>query len=507
MPRLSDRTKRNIEWIETHLRVPEGKLVGQPVRLSPAQKEWMEMIYGSSTRTFICSLPRKNGKTAFSAMILLLHLVGHEAVPNGQLYSAAQSREQASILHSLAAKMVRSSATVSEYAVVKDSAKQIVCPELGTVYKALSADASTAMGLSPVLVIHDELGQVRGSRFDLYDALETASAAQQNPLSIIISTQASKNDDLLSILIDDALKNHDKRVKIVLYTVPDDKDVFDKKEIEKAQPNWHLMNHDEVFRQMEEAKRMPSREANFRNLIANQRVESFSPFISGSVWKSCGESPENADDTPVYAGLDLSARADLTAFVMVYKTNGKWNVESHFWTPRNSIEERSKKDRTPYDIWAKEGYLNTTPGSTVDYEYVAEQILDIIDGKNIINIAYDRWRIDILKKEFTKLGVELPLVQCGQGYKDMSPAIDSLESELLNGRIRHGMHPVLTMCAANAIVDKDQSGNRKLDKARATGRIDGMVAMAMAFHGANLVDTDEFDEDSFNDFIAKPIGA
>lgn len=497
MAKFSARTKRNIDWIETHLRVPEGRLVGQSVRLSPAQKEWMEMIYGSQTRTFICSLPRKNGKTAFSAMILLLHLVGPEAVPNGQLYSAAQSREQASILHNLAAKMVRSSATVSEYAVVKDSAKQIVCHELGTVYKALSADASTAMGLSPVLVIHDELGQVRGSRFDLYDALETASAAQQNPMSIIISTQASKNDDLLSILIDDALKNHDKRVKVVLYTVPDDKDVFDKKEIEKAQPNWHLMNHDEVYRQMDEAKRMPSREANFRNLIANQRVESFSPFISGSVWKSCGGQLDLYEGQQIYAGLDLSSRADLTAFVMIYKTNGVWNVEPHFWTPKNSLDERSKKDRTPYDIWVREGYLNATPGATVDYEYVAEQILSIINGKNIVNIAYDRWRIDILKKEFTKLGVELPLIECGQGYKDMSPAVDTLESELLNGRIRHFMHPVLTMCAANAIVDKDQSGNRKLDKARATGRIDGIVALAMAFHGANLVETDEGDWDGF----------
>jgi phage terminase large subunit-like protein len=137
----------------------------------------MEQIYGMPTRTFICSLPRKNGKTAWSGMLLLLHLVGPEATHNGQLYSAAQSREQASILFQLAAKMIRMSADLSQYVIVKDSAKELACAELGTKYRALSADASTAYGLSPVFVVHDELGQVRGPRSELYEALETASAA------------------------------------------------------------------------------------------------------------------------------------------------------------------------------------------------------------------------------------------------------------------------------------------------------------------------------------------
>jgi len=497
MARLSPRVKRNINWIETHLCIPEGRLVGQPVKLSPKQKLWFQMIYGSQTRTFICSLPRKNGKTATAAMIVLLHLVGPEAVQNSQLFSAAQSRDQASILHSLAAKMVRMSPTLSEYATVKDSAKQIVCPMLGTVYKAVSADASTAMGLSPALIIHDELGQVRGPRFDLYEALETASAAQERPLSIVISTQAAKPDDLLSLLIEDAQKSNDPRIKCVVYSVPADKDVFDRKEIQKAQPNWHLMNHDEVFRQLDEAKRMPSRESSFRNLIANQMVESFSPFISGSVWKSCGGEVIDFGSNPVFAALDLSSRADLTAFVLVSQINGDWHTRSYFWTPKLGLIERAKRDRVPYDVWEKEGYLSATPGATVDYEYVANEIVDIIQGLNIQKIAYDRWRMDILRKEFTRIDVELPLVECGQGYRDMSPAIDTLESELLNGRIRHGMHPVLTMCAANTIIVRDQAGNRKLDKVKSTGRIDGMVAMAMAFHAANLVEVEEGDLDGF----------
>ncbi len=480
-PKLSARAQRNIDWIHQHLRVPEGRLVGQPVELSPAQQDWMEVIYGSPTRTFVCSLPRKNGKTSWSAMILLLHLVGPEAVSSGQLYSCAQSRDQAAILFRLASLMVRMSPDLSQYVAIKDSAKQLVCSALGTVYKALSADASTALGLSPTLVIHDELGAVRGPRFDLYEAMETASAAQQNPMSIVISTQAAKPDDLLSILIQDALSGADPRVKCILYAVPEDADPFDREVLARAQPNWHLMNHEEVFRQMEEAKRMPSREASFRNLIANQCVESNSPFVSRAVWETCGGEPQDLEGMTIVGGLDLSARTDLTAFVLVGRdASGVAHVHPYFWTPEHGLLDRAKRDRMPYDVWVKQGYLRTTPGSTVDYEFVCSDMCDILGSLNIDAIAFDRWRIEQFRKDAERLGLDFPLVEHGQGFKDMSPAIDTLEADLLNGRIRHGNHPVLGMCAANALITKDAAGNRKLDKHKATGRIDGMQALAMA---------------------------
>jgi phage terminase large subunit-like protein len=134
-------------------------------------------------------------------------------------------------------------------------------------------------------------------------------------------------------------------------------------------------------------------------------------------------------------------------------------------------------------MWADQGFLRLTPGKSVDYEFVAHDIADICSGLNVHSIAYDRWRIDLLKKEFTDMGVDLPLVPHGQGYKDFSPALDALEAELINSRMVHDGSPVLTMCAANAVIAKDPAGNRKLDKAKATGRIDGLVALTMA-HGA-----------------------
>lgn len=469
--------------MEGFCRVPEGKLVGQPLRLSAKQREWIKRIYDTPTRTFILSMGRKNAKTTFAACLLLLHVAGPEAKPNSQLFSAAQSRDQAAILFSLASKMVRMSPDLSQYIVVRDTAKQLFCPELGTLYRALSADATTAYGLSPAFVVHDELGQVVGPRSELYDALETAAAAQESPLSIVISTQAPGEGDLLSVLIDDAKSNSDPRVKLELYTAPEDIDPFSDQAIRAANPHFDtFMNMDEVRRQAHEARRMPAREASYRNLVLNQRVSQHSPFVPRTLWEACSDPAEEEafQEGKVYIGLDLSARNDLTALVMAALYRERWHVRPYFFAPQQGVTERSQRDRVPYDLWSRQGYLHLTPGASVAYEAVAVQLAELCDTYPVLAVAFDRWRMDVLKAELARMGVELPLVEFGQGFKDMTPALEAVEAELMNKTIRHGGHPVLRWCAANAIATRDAAGNRKLDKSKATGRIDGLQAMCMA---------------------------
>jgi phage terminase large subunit-like protein len=178
--------------------------------------------------------------------------------------------------------------------------------------------------------------------------------------------------------------------------------------------------------------------------------------------------------------LDLSARIDLTAFVMIALWEGRWHVKPIFWTPEKGLHERSARDRQPYDMWVKQGLLRATPGASVDYAVVATDIAEIVEGLDIRGIAYDRWRIDVMKKAVEEANLDLPLVMWGQGFKDMSPAVDALECELLNDRISHGNHPILTMCASHAVVCKDEAGNRKITKLKSTGRVDGIVALTMA---------------------------
>jgi phage terminase large subunit-like protein len=435
------------------------------------------------------SFGRKNAKTTLAAFLLLLHLCGPEARPNSQLYSAAQSREQAAILFSLAAKIVRLSPTLSAFVVPVDSGKRLTCEELGTVYRALSAEASTAYGLSPVFIVHDELGQVRGPRSELYEALETATGAQESPLSIIISTQAPNPSDLLSVLIDDAKTGADPRVVLSLYTAPDEADPFAEDTIRLANPAFgDFLNADEVLAMAEDARRMPSREPEYRNLVLNQRVEMFAPFISRSVWSACGGPVAPKFDGPVYGGLDLSSVNDLTAKVYVSPVGGLWHVKPTFWLPGDGLAEKSRNDRVPYDVWAQQGHLRTTPGKTVDYEFVAATLWRDCQDMDVRKIAFDRWNWKHLKPWLLKAGFSEDQLegdaaifeQMGQGYQSMSPALRDLEADILDEKIVHGNHPVLTMCMANAVVTSDPAGNRKLDKAKATGRIDGAVALTMA---------------------------
>ena len=483
------RGQRNIAWIERYCRVPEGKFVGRPVKLRPWQRAEILRIYDNpaGTRTAILSFGRKNGKTALSAFLLLLHLCGPEALPNSQLYSCAQSRDQAALLFSLAAKCVRLSSELADVVTIRDTAKELFVDALGTFYKALSADASTAYGKSPCFLVHDELGQVRGPRSELYEAMETATGAQESPLSIIISTQAPTDGDLLSMLIDDAIAGHDKRILASLYTADKDADPFAEETIRMANPAYgDFLNAAEVSDMAAKARRMPSLEASYRNLVLNQRVEAHSPYIAKSVWdENNGEPADDWSSLAVFGGLDLSSVNDLTALILIALKDNLWHIRPIFWLPEEGLAERSRNDRVPYDVWARQGYLRLTPGKTVEYSFIAYELRKLFDELSVSKIAFDRWNFAHLQRELVRVGfhedkIEQQFVPFGQGYQSMSPALRILESDLLNGKVRHGGHPVLTMCAGNARVESDPAGNRKLAKHKSTGRIDGMVGLAMA---------------------------
>ena len=473
-----------IQFIERYCVTPDGEHVGKPLLLAEFQRDFIRDIYDNpaGTRRGYLSIARKNGKTGLIAALLLAHLVGPEAKQNAQIVSGAMSRDQAALVFNLAAKMVQLSPTLADIVRIVPSSKKLLGLPLNTEFRALAADGKTAHGLSPVLAILDEVGQVRGPRSEFVDAIVTSQGAHAEPLLLVISTQAASDADLLSVWLDDAQASSDPRIVCHLYTAPDDSDLLDPAAWKLANPALGIFrSEDDLGEQMKQASRMPSAENSARNLLLNQRVSTESPFVSPLVWQQNAFDPLIFDaDTPVYAGLDLSARTDLTALVLVGKVQGVWQVWPYFWTPQQGLAERSRKDRVPYDVWVKAGHLRTTPGASVDYAWVAAEIGGLLAGCNVQAIAYDRWRIDLLKKELDAIGVNLPLIPWGQGYKDMAPAVDALEAELLNGRIAHGNHPVLAMCAANAVVTKDPSGSRKLDKSRATGRIVGMVALAMA---------------------------
>ena len=251
------------------------------------------------------------------------------------------------------------------------------------------------------------------------------------------------------------------------------------------------MNKREVLAMAADAARMPARENEYRNLVLNQRVETSTPFLAPAIWKACGDEPLDFTGLSVFAGLDLSESADLTALVLGHPdpNNGIWHVRPIFWLPSERLAEKAARDRAPYDLWAEQGFLETTPGASISYEFIAERLKDVFEDYQVTKIAFDRWNYSHLKPWLSKAGfseqlLERTFLEFGQGTKSMSPALRDLESLVLERKLRHGNHPVLTMCMANATVERNAVGDRKLSKKRSSGRIDGAVALTMAIGAA-----------------------
>jgi phage terminase large subunit-like protein len=488
------RGERVIAFIEKYCRVPSGKLVGQPIKLDKFQQRFIKKIYDNKVRTrlAILSMARKNGKTALIAGLCLAHIVGPEARLNSQLVSGAMSRDQAALVFDLMVKMINFSPELQARSRVVPSGKKIYGLSKNVEYQALAAEAKTKHGLSPWLVIFDELGQVRGPKNDFVEALETAQGAYDDAMQIVISTQAPTDADMLSIWIDDAISSGDPHTVIELHTAPEEANLMNERAWKKANPALGTFRSEVEMRSMaEKADRMPSFENSFRNLYLNQRIDRNTPFISKNVWLSNGGQTSLWGDAEVYSGLDLSSTMDLTAHVPIASINDLWEVKPEFWLPVEGLREKSKSDRVPYDDWARQGLVHTTPGKAIEYEYVAHALYRFEQEHNWKSCAFDRWGMKYLRPwlisaGFTEERIDELFVEFGQGFQSMSPALRDTEAALLSGKVRHGNNPVLTMCAQNSVVTMDPAGGRKLNKAKSIGRIDGMVALTMAFGVAPL---------------------
>ena len=204
-------------------------------------------------------------------------------------------------------------------------------------------------------------------------------------------------------------------------------------------------------------------------------------------WDKCSLAvdPKALEGRICYGGLDLSSTTDLTAFVLVFPPeteDGSFDVLPFFWMPEDNIPLRVNRDHVPYDIWAKEGQILTTEGNVVHYGFIESFIEELGERYNIKEIAFDRWGAVQMSQNLDDLG--FTVVPFGQGYKDMSPPSKELMKLVLEGKIRHGGHPVLRWCADNIFIRTDPAGNIKPDKEKSTERIDGAVALVMALDRA-----------------------
>jgi len=489
-PKPRTRGQRVIAFIETYCKTPEGAHVGKPIVLAPFQKKFILDVYDNKhgTRRAIMSIARKNGKSALIAGLMLAHICGPEAVQNSQVVSGAMSRDQAALVFNLAAKMIALEPMLLAVTRIVPSSKRIIGLRKNVEYRALAADGTTAHGLSPVLAILDEVGQIQGAITPFVEAITTSQGAHENPLLIAISTSASSDADMLSLWVDDALRSGDPHTVCHVYSADKDCDLLDKKQWKKANPALGIFRSEkDLEEQLKQASRIPSIEASARNLLLNQRISLETIWLAPTVWKNNAGLPDPEvfkSGATVGMGLDLSQKHDLTAAVLSAKDDdGALHLLPFVFTPESGLKEREMRDRAPYSAWVRDGKLIAVPGKVLDYDWLFEYLRSALDdaGITVDTIAFDRWRINEAKGAAERTGfVPREWQECGQGFQSMSPRMEYFEGMLLQNKIRHGGHPLLNMAAANCIAQLDPAGNKKPAKHKSTQRIDPLVAAVMA---------------------------
>jgi phage terminase large subunit-like protein len=490
-PSLS-RAERVVRFVNS-LPCTAGPLAGKPLKLRPWQRKFIKAVYRTDkasnrlVRTAVLSVGRKNGKTQLAAALCLCALSGPEAEPRGECYAVACTRFQAGRVFNEMVAIITKTPWLNERINIVRFRKELEDLENGSTFDVLSADVAPVHGLSPSFVCYDELAQVPSRA--LYDALGTALGGRAQPLMLVISTQAARDEAPMSELVDYGSRVErgeitDPGFHLTLYTAPPEADPWKLATWKMANPALgDFRSLEDVKRLSLQAQRMPAAEMSFRNLILNQRCDTTAQFINAAAWKNCDDEVDiaNLKVRPCYAGLDLGATKDMTALILAFgDTNTGFDVLRFCWLPGETLQERVDEDHMPYGVWAHQGHLLTFPGRTTDPKVVALKIAELHGIYNIKSLAYDRWRIADLERELSAIGCNVPLTPFGQGFKDQSPAVDTLEQMVEEGKIRHDQHPVLAMAVTNAKVETDAAGNRKLSKRRSTGRIDPIVALCMA---------------------------
>ncbi|MFV3131731.1 terminase large subunit [Niveispirillum sp. KHB5.9] len=487
------RADRVIRFIE-NLTITSGEHAGRPFLLRDWQKDIIRGIYDPAepdgrrrVRTALLTMGRKNGKTQLAAGLVLAHLIGPERESRGQIYSAAADRAQAAIIFNEAKAMLEADPELLALVNIIDSTKRIVHYATGSFFQALSSDSKSKHGFSASVIIYDELAQAPNR--ELYDVLTTSTAARREPLTLVISTQSSNPNHIMSELVTYGRQVQDGVIEDptfapFIFAAPLEADPWDEE-------SWYLANPAlGDFRSLEEmrqyasrARRMPALEASFRALYLNQPVDAVQRFIASADWDACKATVEweALRGRRCWGGLDLSSTRDLTSLQLVFPDDGGGlDILSFFWLPGDGLEDREHSDRVPYQLWRDKGYLEATAGRAIDKRAVAFRLAEIAAAFDVRGIAYDRWRIEDLKRILEDEGIDLPLVGWGQGFKDMGPAVDALETAILSGALRHSGNPILTWNVANAAIQLDPAGARKVAKDKATARVDGLVALVMA---------------------------
>ena len=441
--------------------------------------------------TAYIEIPKKNGKSELAAAVALLLTCG-DGEQRAEVYGAAADRQQASIVFDVAADMVRMCPALNKRVKILASQKRLIYEPTNSFYQVLSAEAYSKHGFNVHGVVFDELHSQPNRK--LYDVLTKGSGdARMQPLFFLITTAGTDTHSICYEVHQKAQDIIDGR-KIdptfypVIYGADDTEDWTSPKVWKKCNPSLgETIGMDKVKTACESAKQNPGEENSFRQLRLNQWVKQAVRWMPMDKWDKCAfaVNEEQLQGRVCYGGLDLSSTTDITAFVLVFPPldeDDKYIILPYFWIPEDTLDLRVKRDHVPYDVWQRQGYLQTTEGNVVHYGYIERFIEQLGKKFNIREIAFDRWGAVQMVQNLEGMG--FTVVPFGQGFKDMSPPTKELMKLTLEQKIAHGGHPVLRWNMDNIFIRTDPAGNIKADKEKSTEKIDGAVATIMALDRA-----------------------
>jgi phage terminase large subunit-like protein len=483
---------RAVRWIERNLRHYQGEWAGKPLLLMAWQVRIVRELFGWKRtdgtrlyRTTYVEAPRKSGKSTFAtAIALYLAYADDEAAP--QVLFAAFDRDQADVCYSIARRMVEAEPRLREATVIYNAQRKMeLLDNAGGYLRSLSSEYAKQYGLNIHGLVFDELMTQRTRT--LWDALTTAQGSRRQPLTFCITSAGferesvcfEQHEHVRAIAEGDA---RDPYFLGVIYGAPMDADWTDEAVWQQANPSLGETTTLAYYRErFTRAKDMTTEQNAFRTLLLSQWVGQAERFLDMEAWDASGSASAPPSKRVAFGGLDLSATTDLTAFVVVAERDGALDVHPHIFIPEDGLLERERRDRVPYTTWAREGFIMATPGPVIDYGFVRQTILQAASEFDLRDVSYDRHFAAQLVQELEGEGVAM--VQVPQTIAYLSSPTKELLRMTLEGRIRHGRHPVLRWCASNVAVKQDAQGNVLPDKATSTRRIDPIVALILALDG------------------------
>lgn len=488
-----EKADRAVAFIE-HLCHTKGKWAGKPFLLLPWQEQIVRDLFGivkkNGKRQFLTAyieIPKKNGKSELAAVIAL-YLLYADNEPSAEVYGAACDRNQASIVFDVARQMVEMSPALMRRSKIRSAGKRIINYRNAGFYQVLSAETGTKHGLNVSGLVFDEIHAQPNRK--LYDVLTKGSGdAREQPLFFIITTAGNDKNSICYELHTKALdlvagRKKDSTFYPVVYGLEHEEDWTDEANWYKANPSLgHTIQIDRVREAYRNAVENPAEENVFKQLRLNIWTSASIRWIPEQVYDK-GNLPIDRDflrGRMCYGGLDLSSTSDITALVLAFPPRSddeKYILRPFFWLPEDTLELRCRRDHILYDVWQKQGFIQTTEGNVIHYGFIEKFIEKLGKTYHIREIAYDRWNATQMVQNLEDRG--FTMVPFGQGFKDMSPPSKELFKLLMEGNIIHGGNPVLKWMAGNVVMRQDPAGNIKPDKEKSVEKIDGIVASIMA---------------------------